>query len=241
MTRPSLTQIVLVSVAFLALCSIVLSLSQPAIDTGRFEFDIRQSFEGIYREKPVPALWVLRRQDPGQLANYSVYPLVAPGFHGLDQMSHRFNGVGVTLSGKLIYNGTLTVIEVDESTIQRINRIVEFPEPAPPRALGEVALRGEILDVKSYAGYQEPGSGSWLIAPSSNAIRGGIPPVLVVRDSRGNERVALLLNSNGESLGKEALGRIGTAVEARGELVGIGGLLTLKTNPEKIRRLLPWE
>ncbi|MCC6265867.1 MAG: hypothetical protein IT169_20020 [Bryobacterales bacterium] len=239
--RPSLLQIVLICAAFLVLCAVVLSLSQPAISRGRFEFDIRQDFEGIYREKPIPALWVLRRQDPGAFANYSIYPLVAPGFHGLSQMSRRFDGVPVTLSGKLIYNGTLTSIEVDEASIQRIQRIVEFPEPSPPRELGEAVLRGEILDLKSYAGYQEPGSGSWVIAPASNAIRGGIPPVLVMRDAHGNERAALLLNPNGDSLGQEALGHIGTAIEVRGELGGIGGLLTLKTKPENMRRLLPWE
>lgn len=239
--RPSLSKIVLVCVALVVGCAVLLSLSQPPVSTGRFEFDIRQNFEGIYREKPVPALWVLRRQDPGQFSNYSVYPLVGPGFRGISHLTSRFDGMGVTLSGKLLYNGTLTVIEADEGSIQRISRIIEFPDPTPPRELGEVSLRGEILDLKSYAGYQEPGSGSWMIAPSSNAIRGGIPPVLVLREPGGDDRVALLLNSSGESFGQAALGRVGTPVEVRGKLCGIGGLLTLETKPEAIRRLFPWE
>ena len=239
--RPSLTKIVLVSFGLLVLSAVILSLSQPSVNSGRYEFDVRQSFEGIYREKPVPALWVLRRQDPGPFSNYSVYPLVGPGLRGITQFTHRFDGVGVTLSGKLLYNGTLTVIEADEASIQRISRIVEFPDPTPPRELGEVVLRGQILDLKSYAGYQEPGSGSWMIAPSSNAVRGGIPPVLVLRDPNGGERVALLLNERGESLGQAVLGHVGVPVEVRGKLRGIGGLLTLETRPETIRRLFPWE
>lgn len=239
--RPTITQFVVVGIALLAVAAIVLSLSQPKMDSGRFEVDIRQNFEGVYRAQPVPALWVLRRQDPGQLANFSVYPLVGAGFHGLTEFSNRFDGMGVSLRGKLIYNGTFTAIETDEASIDQLTSIVEFPDPAPPRELGDVVLRGEILDLKSYAGYQEPGSGSWLIAPSSNAIRGGIPPVLVLRDKNGNERVALLLNSDGESLGDAVLGRVGTAVEVRGKLRGIGGLLTLEVKPGSIRRLLPWE
>lgn len=239
--RPSFAQIVLVSVALLALAAVVLSLSQPPMDSGRFEFDISQNFEGVFHAQPVPALWVLRRQDSGELSNYSVYPLVGPGFHGLSPYSHRFDGMGVTLSGKLLYNGTLTAIEADEASIQRITRIVEFPTPAPPRELGDVVLRGHILDLKSYAGYQEPGFGSWLIAPSSNAIRGGVPPVLVLRDKNGDERVALLLNSLGESVGDDVLKWVATPVEVRGKLRGIGGLLTLEVNPETIRRLLPWQ
>jgi hypothetical protein len=65
--------------------------------------------------------------------------------------------------------------------------------------------------------------------------------VLVLRDKNGNERVALLLNSDGESVGDAVLGWVGTAVEVRGKLRGIGGLLTLEVKPGSIRRLLPWE
>lgn len=239
--RLNLTRMIVGGLAALAVFAVILALAQPSLDSGRYEFDIRQNFEGVYHAKPVPSLWVPRMQDLGDLSNYSVYPLVGTGFHGLSSRTERFDGVGVTLSGKLLYNGTLTVIEADEASIERIKRVVEFPEPTPARELGETTLRGEILDVKTYAGYLEPGSGSSVIAPSSNAIRGGIPPVLVLRTRDGVERVALLLDPSGASMGDAVLGRIGTPVEVRGKLMGVGGLLALEASPENIRRLLPWE
>lgn len=239
--RPSLIQMALGGAGLLALFAVILALSQPSFDPGRYEFDIRQNFEGVYRSKPVPGLWVPRMQDPGEFSNYSVYPLVGTGFHGLSSAAERFDGMGVTVSGKLLYNGTLTVIEADDGSIQPITRSVEFPEPSPARELGEVTLRGEIVDIKTYAGYLEPGSGGSVIAPASNAIRGGIPPVLALRTKEGVERAALLLDSNGESIGETALGRIGTPMEVRGKLRETGGLLTLEVRPGTIRRVLPWE
>lgn len=239
--KPTLTQIVLAAFFALLLAGVVLPWAQPSPDAGRFEFDIRQSFEGIFRARPIPALWVLRGQDPGRFSNYSVYPLVGPGRQGLSPAAARFDGVGVTLSGKLLYNGTFTAIEADEATIQRIARVVEFPAPVPAEELGETILRGEILDLKTYAGYQEPNLGSWLIAPASNAIQSAVPPLLVIRNRQGDERAAILLNARGESLGWEALGRVGAAVEVRGKLQSNGGLLFLEVQPGAIRRLLPWE
>jgi hypothetical protein len=239
--RPSLTQIVVTACLVLLLAGIVLPLAQPPLGGGRFEFDIRQSFEGVFRARPVPALWVLRRQDPGPFSNYSVYPLVGPGMHGLPASASRFDGLAVTVQGKLLYNGVFTVIETEDSAIQRVSRVVEFPEPLPAEDLGSVVLRGEILDLKSYAGYQEPNLGSWLIAPASNAIQGGVPPVLVVRNRDGEERAVLLLNGRGESLGMGVLGHLGTAVEVRGKLASNGGLLMLEAEPGSLRRLYPWD
>jgi hypothetical protein len=239
--KPTLLQIVLCAFFALLLAGILLPWAQPPVDAGRFEFDIRQAFEGVFRARPIPALWVLRGQDSGRFSNYSVYPLVGAGRRGLSPASARFDGLGVTLNGKLLYNGTFTAIEADETSIQRITRVVEFPEPVPPEELAETVLRGEVLDLKTYAGYQEPNRGSWLIAPASNAIRSGVPPLLVIRNRQGDERVAVLLNQRGDSLGTEALGHVGTAVEVRGKLRSMGGVLFLEVQPGSIRRLLPWE
>jgi hypothetical protein len=239
--KPTLLQIVLGAFFALLLAGIVLPWAQPPVDAGRFEFDIRQPFEGVFRARPIPALWVLRGQDPGRFSNYSVYPLVGPGRQGLSPAAARFDGLGVSLNGKLLYNGTFTAVEADEASIQRLTRVVEFPEPVPPEELGDATLRGEVLDLKTYAGYLEPNHGSWLIAPASNAIQSAVPPLLVIRNRQGDERVAILLNQRGDSLGWEALGQVGTAVEVRGKLQSMGGLLFLEVQPGSFRRLLPWE
>lgn len=238
--RPSSVQVALFGLLSLIVLSVIFAFAQPAVHPGRFEFDVRQPLQGLFRAKPVPALWVLRRYESSGLSNYSMYPLVGPGRHGLSNLAQRFDGGVVTLEGKLIYNRRLTVIETEESSIQRVARAVDYPEPLPPIEYGEVTLRGETIDIKSYAGYQEPGFGSLLISPASNAIRGGVPAVLVMKNEDGGERAVLLLNERGESLGDGSLGWVSVPVELQGQLESYGGLPAIKVKSGRRQRLYPW-
>lgn len=233
-------RVVMFLLALAVLLGVLLARAQRNIGVSRFEWGTVKSFTGILQRQPYPHLLVPRPGASNGPASFSSYYLVKPFKFGLDDATaSRLDGQAVSLNGTLIYRGEQTMIEVVADSIQP----VEDPagrrsqtQPAAPVSLGRQTLIGEIVDSKCYLGVMNPGA---LIPHRACAIRcisGGIPPVLLVRQTNGPALCFLLVSSAGQPVNKEVLNLVAEPVEITGEVERQGGLLILRADPGSYRR-----
>ena len=106
-----------------------------------------------------------------------------------------------------------------------------------PVRLGQQTLIGEIVDSKCYLGVMNPGQ---LITHRACAIRcisGGIPPVLLVRQTNGPALYFLLVSSDGRPVNKQVLSMVTEPIEVTGNVERQGELLILRADPATYRRV----
>lgn len=119
--------------------------------------------------------------------------------------------------------------DLPAADLARLQAVAEEP-------LGEVTLRGEIVDSKCYAGRMRPGVGHGHRACAQLCILGGIPPVLVTSDTAGRETRYVLASPTGGRINREVAPFAAEPVEVRGRLVRRGDLHVLQVDPAEIRR-----
>jgi hypothetical protein len=107
-------------------------------------------------------------------------------------------------------------------------RVAAFP-------LGQMTLRGEIVDAKCYFGVMNPGEARVHRACATLCLRGGISAVFVVRDRRGNEAHLLISRDDGVTTSQDFLQWVAEPVELTGEVFRQGQWLVLRINSQSIR------
>ncbi len=239
--KPTPVNLAMAWVLLLVLGALVVGISQRPRSWGRYEYEVLQPYQGRLRMSPYPALEVERPMESEGQRSVSLYPLASSRPRGFRRDLSFLDGKLVTLSGRVLCAGTLTMLEVEEDDVALLGRDIEFPAQEAVRAMGPVKLRGEILDLRSYLGYHEPEFGDLLRTPSAGAIRAGIPPVLVVTEASGRRVAFLLVRPDGAPVGGAALGRLAIPVEIEGEFRLWADFPMLAADPASYRRLWPWE
>ncbi|HVS19790.1 MAG TPA: hypothetical protein VMT18_14390, partial [Planctomycetota bacterium] len=173
--------------------------SQRTWQPAGFEFGVERAFEGVYQHTPVPHLRVAR---PGADAGESRWLLVAPGKHGAEAAWATHDGLRVALRGSLVFRAEGTLVEVAPASLRELG---PAPSAAPVEHLGHVALRGEIVDSKCWLGVMNPGNLRTHRACATLCVRGGIPPLFVVRTPDAGLRQAVLVGPRGEALNESVL------------------------------------
>jgi len=203
---------------------------------GRFEFGTQRDFEGLLSLDPVPTLLVER---PGQVdtsskvSGFSSYLLVNPQKFGAFKGDRALHGKRVKLKGSLIYRDQQTAIEIDEASVEVLSQ-----ESLPPsESLGLHTFQGEIVDSKCYLGVMRPGNLKTHRACAIQCIRGGVPPVLIVRDSLDHAVYLFLVGEEGEAVNDKVLGMVAEGIEVTGEVERQGTRLILKADPADYIRL----
>lgn len=217
----------------------LLAASQSPFDDATFEFGNVRAFEGVVRLLPHPVLEVA---TPSGSVDH--WLLVALGKHGTDDQVAEFEGERVRLRGTLIYRGDppekavgpalTTMVEIVDDSVERLEA---GSDDLTPVSLGRHTLRGEIVDSKCWLGVMKPGFGKAHRACASLCIRGGIPPLLAVREGETVERQLLLLGSNGEAVNESILHAIAEPVEITGEIFVTGAVWMLYADLDTLRRL----
>ncbi len=202
---------------------------QPAV----FEFGVERAFEGVYQHAPVPHLRVAR---PGTDAGETRWLVVAPGKHGGEAAWSACDGRRVALRGSLVHRGEGTLLEVAPGSLRELG---PGEPPAAPQAFGRVALTGEIVDSKCWLGVMNPGNLRTHRACAMLCVRGGIPPLLVVRTPDAGLRQAVLVGPSGETVNAAVLELIAVPVQVEGELERHDDLWILRVDPVTIRVLEP--
>lgn len=202
---------------------------QPAL----FEFGVEREFEGVYQHTPVPHLRVAR---PGADGGESRWLVVAPGKHGGEPGWSAFDGRRVALRGSLVHRGEGTMLEVASDSLRELGPGAPAAHPVP---LGRVSLTGEIVDSKCWLGVMNPGNLRTHRACATLCVRGGIPPLLVVRTPDAGLRQAVLVGPAGEAINEAVLELIAVPVQVEGELERHDDLWILRVDPVTIRVLEP--
>jgi hypothetical protein len=229
---PALAGFVRKVIVGIAVVVVILALAlvfgQMPFANSAFEYGKVRSFEGVVAARPFPTLLVSRPGKIGQQNKYSRYLLVAPGKHGADDLVAGFDGKKVRLRGQLIYREGGTMVEIEPGSIASGNTDLRTPQEAV-RDLGSVTLIGEIVDSKCYLGVMNPGQGKVHRDCAARCISGGIPPIFVTTDGRGQ---MLLVGMDGRALGRDALREfIAEPIRIEGELLETGSTRLLKVDP----------
>ncbi|MCI0746125.1 MAG: hypothetical protein L0Y58_12035 [Verrucomicrobia subdivision 3 bacterium] len=234
-------QTVVLLLALAIVLGILLGVAQRTIGVSVFEWGKVKSFSGILKSQPYPHLLVTRPGAKAAPATFSSYYLVKPFKFGFDaDAASRLDGQKVKLKGTLIYRANQTMIEVVDGSIEPIGSPEELPHATPavqPVSLGQRTLVGEIVDSKCYLGVMNPGQLTTHRACAIRCISGGIPPVLLVRQTNGPALYFLLVSRDGSPVNKQVLDIIAEPVEITGEVERQGELLILRADPSTYRRL----
>jgi hypothetical protein len=206
----------------------VFAASQRLIGRAVFEWGNVKTFSGVLNAKPVPHLVV------NSAATNRSYFLVRPWKFGFEPSeAAKFDGQPVTLKGTLIYRDDQAMIEVKEISA----RGKASPSHATSVSLGEQTFVGEIVDSKCFLGVMNPGQLKPHRACAIRCISGGVPPVLLLRESDGTARYLLLVSRDGQPVNREVLDFVAEPVRVSGELRREGDLLVLRTDPTTIQRI----
>lgn len=230
--RPRMALLLVVCVAVAAM----LVTAQHPFARAVFEFGEERAFAGRLTVEPYPVLEVPR---PGGAA-VSRYLLVAPFKFGLGPEARALTGRDVTLRGSLVYRDGRTMIEVADGSLAAGVGGGGAPPAEPdgvPVSLGVRTLVGEIVDSKCFLGVMKPGNLKPHRACAVRCISGGIPPVFVVTDAAGRATYHLLTGADGRAVNREVLDRVAEPLEITGEVLRLGDLLLLRSDPATYRRV----
>ena len=218
--------------------ALLVALTQQPFDDATFEFGQTRDFQGRIEASPYPALLVARPGGTDEAESVSRIHLVAQGKHGADDMVGAFDGRAAGLSGTLIYRDDQTMIEVAPGSVEPAATRNVGPETTQTMEdLGTVTLQGEIVDSKCFLGVMNPATWTPHRACAVRCVSGGIPPMLVVRDSSGVLAHILLADARGRPLGRALLDLIAEPIEVTGRLERHQGQLFLFADSSSYRRI----
>ncbi len=225
---------VILAFIFSIILAVALWFGQKPFANSFFEFTEIKDFTGTIQAEPIPFLLVEKAEKVNGLPMFDRFPLVSEGKFGVDVSA--FKNQFVNLKGKLIYRDDLKMIEVVSDSIET-NSSKSAASLETVESLGVQTLNGEIVDSKCYLGVMNPGQSKPHRECAVACLRGGIPPLFVVKDRAGNISELWLLSDKGESLNKDILDFVAEPIEVTGEISRIDNQLFFKINPAQIKRL----
>lgn len=233
-TAGHVRRVVIGLVALLLVVAGALAATQRPFAPAFFDFGNLRSWRGTVVLEPHPALLIEHPTGAG----HSRVPLVGPFKSGAGPLVDAAAGRVVELRGTLIARDGQSMIEVDadEASV----RVLEGRPPTRPAEvdpLGEVTLRGEIVDSKCFLGVMNPGETKVHRACATRCVSGGIPPVLLVRDNAGRPTYFMLVGAEGEMVNDHVLDLIAEPVEITGTVELHDDLLVLRADPASYQRL----
>jgi hypothetical protein len=229
--------VVLLTVAAIGL-ALAFAAVQRSIGTSVFEWGTVKKFSGVLKLEPYPHLLVPRPGATGAQNNFSTYYLVAPFKFGLDREKiSALDGKNVSLQGTLIYRGSQTMIEALPDSIKVADQQSSMLTGTETIPLGRQTLTGEIVDSKCFLGVMNPGQLLPHRACAIRCISGGIPPVLLVRQTNGAAIYLLLVSADGKPVNQQVLDLVAEPVRITGEVERQGELLILRAEPATYRRV----
>jgi hypothetical protein len=226
---------VLLIFAAAAAVALVLVSAQSRFDPSVFEFGVVTEHTGVIRERPYPLLEVSRPGQTGAASPASTYYLTSFGKRGAVEQVAGLDGQTVRLRGSLVYRDDKTMLEIEDGSVEVVDETRALP--LPEEFLGRQTLVGEIVDSKCFLGVMKPGNLKPHRACAARCISGGVPPVLLVRDGKGNATYYLLVSADGEPVNDQVIPLVAEPVQITGDVTQRGDLVTLRADPATYRRL----
>jgi hypothetical protein len=219
--------------------AVLVGLPQQSPGPAEWDSDKQVTFEGIVYATPYAMIRVSREHQDDPIRTIL---LVEEGKFGAVERVHPHDGQPVRVTGMLLHRDERWMLELlpGEAGIQPLpgmkpdlQRRLRRSERTP---LGQVTLRGEIVDSKCYLGAMKPGGGKTHKACAALCLSGGVPPMFVTRDPGRGESFYLLTNPDGGPIEQEMINFVGDPVELTGQAEKQGDLQVLKVAAKNIRR-----
>lgn len=210
--------------------SILAALNQKEFNNGRFEFGVLRDFEGIYLAEPVPRLYM---QDTigGEEISQSLLLVGFGKFKVPDQLEEN-SGQRVRFTGTLIHRRNIVMAEItNEASLEILGPAESLPESLNER-LGDVVLRGQLVDTKCFFGVMNPGIEKVHRACAIRCVAGGIPPGLWIRGGKGDDVCFLVSGPPGQDLDLDVQ-FVGLEVEIQGSAEIHDGIPVLRASSIK--------
>ncbi|MEO8636803.1 MAG: hypothetical protein ABI587_16125 [Gemmatimonadales bacterium] len=227
-----LRRIVTLLLVVVALLAVALALTQDRADPGVFEYGHLRALRGQLREFPYPSLLVPDPSPTNRSAAYTRYLLVAEGKHGAQALTAGRDGAWVELTGTRIAREGREMLELAPDGLMEtppapnVRMGIQIP---PPTSLGVETLTGEIVDSKCWLGVMKPATRTVHRGCATRCLSGGIPPLLLVRDTSGATTAQLLLvGTDGRAAHERFKALVGRDVELTGEVIRDGDLLVMR-------------
>jgi len=201
---------------------------------GRWNLDQPEEYVGVIATQPYA---MIRVPDPDAPDGVRTILLVREGKRGAAEIARGLDGRIVRVRGTVLQRDGRQLLEVIEPIEPLAGDVTAASQPASNQPIGQVTVRGEIIDPKCYFGAMKPGEGKTHKECATLCIAGGIPPMFLVRGVDGSKVYYLLANEQGESVTQSVLPFIADPVELSGMVERRGDLLVLRIEPDSIRRL----
>ncbi len=214
-------------------------------DPGTGIWDLSKPIEvvGWADMAPYPILRV-RKNDGNLLPTYETVFVVSEGKIGAADRIGPLAGREVKATGFLIERDGMRMLEL----VGGLDAVQEIPDvrAQPPATLppietasaGTFTLKGQIIDSKCYLGVMKPGEGKPHKACATLCIIGGIPPMFMTQNPRGERTVYLVTDADGSTAVKSGMTEyIADWIEVTGEVETQGDIAVFKIDSKTIRRL----
>ena len=239
-------KVVIVLVFLVLIVATILSIQQKKFSTSTFEFGQLTRVRGIYQSYPVPAVRVVTSGDAFGNKTYLTIPLVGYGKYGaegvISQLENQHNislvGEKVTLSGTLLYSDGKTFLQIDgnDKPLVSVEHSNVLDSIHTIKVLGNVQLTGEVVDPKCYFGVMKPGQGKPHRDCAIRCIAGGISPVFIARNSKGETEYYLILDQNGKKMNDALKDHVAEPISLQAKAVQYDDWKILYTSKESIHR-----
>jgi hypothetical protein len=201
----------------------------------RYAWTDLKPVEGVFRADPYPHLSI----HVPNTADCRKFMLVDEFKESWPrEVAEHYDGQYVKLQVGTIYRGDVAMFEGNPGqSVETLDPPPDYPAQLDFESMGRQTLVGEIVDSKCYYGAMNPGNLKTHRACAIVCIKGGIPPVLVVRQKEAAPLYFLLTDPDGLPVNHAVLDYVAEPVEITGEVESQCGLLLLKMDPATIRRL----
>ncbi|MEM9225288.1 MAG: hypothetical protein AAGA24_02160 [Pseudomonadota bacterium] len=212
----------------------LLAAGQNAPGNGSWNMGEIKEWRGYATAEPYGTL---RLGGPDDAPDFAL--LGCQGKCGVSARIGALEGVPVVVKGSLIQRGPYKMIAVvdgmDWIRADEDTPAVNMPFPAL-ETLGEVSLKGEILDSKCWFGAMAPNAGKVHKSCAALCIRGGIPPAFYVKDRR-DQKALMIMTDGGLAHRHDILPYVADPVVLTGKLQRMGALLFLDAPVSALTRL----
>ncbi|MBS1598785.1 MAG: hypothetical protein JST75_11225 [Bacteroidetes bacterium] len=221
--------------------AVLLGALQKKFSKGNFEFGQPTTVTGIYFNHPVPLIKVINGKDIFGNISYITIPLVGYGKHGADgiisdiekEKNISLDQKEVSLKGTLLYNDGKTIMQVDKNDTVLVHysgKQIASELLPQKKDLGTLSIKGEIVDSKCYFGVMKPGEGKPHRDCAIRCILGGIPPVLVVKNEKGEANYYLLVDADGAKINQSVQPFVATPVTVNANAIQYDDWIVLYVN-----------
>lgn len=217
-----------------AVTATTLSSRQSAPGRGIWTMGDVRDWHGVITATPYPMLRTLDLDGTPRTVLLS-----ALGKCGVSARIGALAGQSVVVQGSLIARGRNAMIAVKDGLdwIARAAPNTEANLTFPQiETLGDVTLRGEILDSKCWFGAMRPSAGKVHKSCASLCIRGGLPPAFYVKD-RKNQKVLMIMTDRGHGHSTDLLPFVADPVEITATAQRWGNLILLDGPVSAIERV----